>query len=70
MMTNTLSLRPGDRLPDFVLPGLDAKLRKFVWSFNGDPVALLAVMDLSAVDAAQFESLRAACTAADRKSVV
>ncbi|WP_425066376.1 prolyl hydroxylase family protein [Reyranella sp.] len=69
-MTSTLSLRPGDRLPDFVLPGLDGKLRKFVWSFNGDPVALLAVADLAALDAAQFVSLREACAAASTKLVV
>ena len=69
-MTNTLSLRPGDRIPDFVLPGLDGKLRKFVWSFTGDPVALLAVMDLSTVDAAQFASQRDACAAASTKLVV
>ena len=36
-MTNALSLRPGDRLPDFFLPGLDGKLRKFIWSFTGQP---------------------------------
>ena len=70
MMTNMLSLRPGDRIPDFVLPGLDGKLRKFVWSFTGDPVALLAVADLSALDAAQFATLRDACTAASTKLVV
>ena len=69
-MTNILSLRPGDRLPDFVLPGLDGKLRKFVWSFNGDPVALLAATDLSTLDAAQFAALREACTAASTKLVV
>lgn len=69
-MTNTLSLRPGDRLPDFVLPGLDGKLRKFVWSFNGDPVALLAATDLSALEPAQFSSLREACSSAATKLVV
>lgn len=69
-MTSALSLRPGDRLPDFVLPGLDGKLRKFIWSFNGDPVALLAVADLSAVDAEPFAALRAACTAASTALVV
>jgi len=36
-MTNALSLRPGDRVPDFALPGLDGKLRKFIWSFTGAP---------------------------------
>ena len=46
-MTNALSLRPGDRVPDFALPGLDGKLRKFIWSFTGEPVALLAVDDLA-----------------------
>ena len=51
-MTNALSLRPGDRVPDFALPGLDGKLRKFIWSFTGDPVALLAVDDLANLDAA------------------
>jgi hypothetical protein len=70
MMTNTLSLRPGDRLPDFVLPGLDGKLRQFVWSFTGDPVALLVVTDLSTLDGAQFVSLRDACAAASTKLVV
>lgn len=70
MMTNTLSLRPGDRLPDFVLPGLDGKLRKFVWSFTGAPVALLVVADLSALDAAQFASLRDASAAASTRLVV
>ena len=69
-MTSTLSLRPGDRLPDFVLPGLDGKLRKFIWSFNGDPVALLAVADLSAIDAQPFAALRAACAAASTTLVV
>ena len=54
-MTNALSLRPGDRVPDFALPGLDGKLRKFIWSFTGDPVALLAVDDLANLDAAQFD---------------
>lgn len=29
-MTNTLSLRPGDRVPDFVLLGLDGKLSKLI----------------------------------------
>lgn len=65
-----LSLRPGDRVPDFVLPGLDGKLRKFLWSFNGDPVALLAVADLAALDPAAFASFRAACTAASTALVV
>jgi predicted 2-oxoglutarate/Fe(II)-dependent dioxygenase YbiX len=62
-MTNALSLRPGDRVPDFALPGLDGKLRKFIWSFTGDPVALLAVDDLAHLDAGQLSRLLAACTA-------
>jgi predicted 2-oxoglutarate/Fe(II)-dependent dioxygenase YbiX len=62
-MTNALNLRPGDRVPDFALPGLDGKLRKFIWSFTGDPVALLAVDDLGHLDAGQFSALLAACTA-------
>ena len=69
-MSSMLSLRPGDRLPDFALPGLDGKLRKFVWSFNGDPVALLAVDDLANIDAAQYAALAAACTAASTTLVV
>lgn len=69
-MTNALSLRVGDRLPDFVLPGLDGKLRKFVWSFTGDPVLLLAVADLSLIDAEPFAALRAACTVAATRLVV
>ncbi len=60
-MTNALSLRPGDRVPDFALPGLDGKLRKFIWSFTGNPVALLAVDDLGNLDADQFGNLIAAC---------
>jgi predicted 2-oxoglutarate/Fe(II)-dependent dioxygenase YbiX len=60
-MTNALSLRPGDRVPDFALPGLDGKLRKFIWSFTGDPVALLAVDDLAHLDTDQFGALIAAC---------
>ncbi len=46
-MNNVLSLRPGDRVPDFALPGFDGKLRKFIWSFTGAPVALVAVDDLA-----------------------
>ena len=60
-MTNALNLRPGDRVPDFALPGLDGKLHKFIWSFTGDPVALLVVEDLGLLDAASFDGLRAAC---------
>src|SRR4029077_11378295 len=62
-MTNALSLRPGDRVPDFALPGLDGKLRKFLWSFTGDTVALLAVDDLADLDVAQFGALLLACKA-------
>lgn len=69
-MTNAPSLRPGDRLPDFVLPGLDRKLRKFVWSFVGDPVVLFVAADLSLVDAEQFATLRAACRSASVALVV
>lgn len=69
-MSSALSLRPGDRVPDFALPGLDGKLRKFVWSFTGDPVALLAAIDLAALDAEQFAALRQACTAASTTLLV
>ena len=69
-MTNALSLRPGDRVPDFALPGLDGKLRKFIWSFTGDPVALLAVDDLGNLDTAQFDTLIAACQASSVLPVV
>ena len=60
-MTNALALRPGDRLPDFVLPARDGKLRKFIWSFTGRPVALLVVDDLKALDADHFATLLARC---------
>jgi predicted 2-oxoglutarate/Fe(II)-dependent dioxygenase YbiX len=63
-MTNALSLRPGDRLPDFALPGLDGKLRKFIWSFTGDPVVLLASDDLGNLDGGQFTALAGACKTA------
>ena len=69
-MTNALSLRPGDRLPDFALPGLDGKLRKFIWSFTGQPVALLAVADLAALDGAQFAGLVLRCKDAATVPVV
>ena len=69
-MTNALSLRPGDRLPDFFLPSLDGKLRKFIWSFTGQPVALIAIDDLKAVDAEPFQALLAACHAASTVPVV
>jgi predicted 2-oxoglutarate/Fe(II)-dependent dioxygenase YbiX len=60
-MTNALSFRPGDRVPDFALPGLDGKLRKFVWSFTGVPVALLVTDDLTTIDAEHFGTLAARC---------
>lgn len=69
-MTTALSLRPGDRLPDFFLPGLDGKLRKFIWSFTGQPVALMAIDDLKAVDIEPFQTLQAACQAASTVPVV
>ncbi|MDP1753395.1 MAG: 2OG-Fe(II) oxygenase [Reyranella sp.] len=69
-MTNALSLRPGDRLPDLALPGLDGKLRKLTWSFIGDPVALLAIDDLSNLDGGQFKALAGACKAASAALVV
>ncbi|WP_428664288.1 prolyl hydroxylase family protein [Reyranella sp.] len=56
-----LSLRPGDRVPDFILPGLDGKLRKFIWSFTGRAVALVAVDDLKTVDIEQFAAFAARC---------
>ncbi len=69
-MTNAPSLRPGDRVPDFALPGLDGKLRKLIWSFTGDPVALIAVDDLGNLDGAHFSALIAACKTASAIPVV
>jgi hypothetical protein len=69
-MTTALSLRAGDRLPDFALPGLDGKLRKLIWSFTGEPVALLVVDDLRALDAEQFAGLVGQCKAAATVPVV
>jgi predicted 2-oxoglutarate/Fe(II)-dependent dioxygenase YbiX len=69
-MTNALSLRPGDRVPDFALPGLDTKLRKFIWSFSGPPVALVVVDDLGNLDHEQFTALAQACKAATTTLVV
>jgi predicted 2-oxoglutarate/Fe(II)-dependent dioxygenase YbiX len=60
-MTNALLLRPGDRVPDFALPGLDGKYRKFIWSFTGQPVALLVAGDLEIIDPDHFATLAAAC---------
>jgi predicted 2-oxoglutarate/Fe(II)-dependent dioxygenase YbiX len=69
-MTTALLLRPGDRLPDFFLPGLDGKLRKFIWSFTGQPVALIAIDDLKMVDIEPFQALQAACQRASTVPVV
>ena len=69
-MTSALSLRPGDRIPDFVLPGLDGKLRKFVWSFTGRPVALVAVDDLKTIDLEQFARFAGRCAEAEVEIVV
>ena len=60
-MASPLTLRPGDRLPDFALPGLDGKLRKFIWSFVGAPVCLIAVEDLASLDAEQLAALCTTC---------
>jgi len=69
-MTPALSLRPGDRVADFFLSGLDGKLRKFVWSFTGRPVALVAVDDLKTLDPEQFAAFAARCTEANVALVV
>jgi predicted 2-oxoglutarate/Fe(II)-dependent dioxygenase YbiX len=63
-MANALLLRPGDRVPDFALPGLDGKYRKFIWSFTGRPVALLVADDLKTLDADHFATLVAGCKGA------
>lgn len=69
-MTPALSLKPGDRVPDFVLPGLDGKLRKFVWSFIGKPVALVVADDLKTLDPEQFAHFAGRCAAAAVEIVV
>ena len=63
-MTSALNLRPGDRIPDFALPGLDGKHRKFIWSFTGAPVVLVAVDDLANLDVGQYANLIEACARA------
>jgi predicted 2-oxoglutarate/Fe(II)-dependent dioxygenase YbiX len=69
-MTNAPSLRPGDRVPDFALPGLDGKYRKFIWSFTGTPLALVVIDDLGGLDGQQFAALRSACVKAGTGLVV
>ncbi len=69
-MTSALSLRPGDRVPDFILPGLDGKLRKFNWSFTGRPVALVVVDDLKTIDVEQFARFAGRCAEAEVGIVV
>ena len=69
-MTPALSLKPGDRVPDFILPGLDGKLRKFVWSFTGKPVALVVADDLKTLDPEQFAHFAGRCAAAAVEIVV
>jgi len=63
-MTSAPTFRPGDRVPDFVLAGLDGKLRKFIWSFTGRPVALLVADDLKSIDPEPFGNFAKACSAA------
>jgi predicted 2-oxoglutarate/Fe(II)-dependent dioxygenase YbiX len=70
MTTSALSLRPGDRVPDFASPSLDGKLHKFVWSFTGEPVALVVVEGLENIDAGQFAALLAECREASVAPVV
>jgi predicted 2-oxoglutarate/Fe(II)-dependent dioxygenase YbiX len=65
-----LSLRSGDRVPDFALPGLDGKLRKLIWSFTGEPVALVVIDDLRTLDGEQFAGLLAGCKEAATVPVV
>ena len=69
-MTTALSLRSGDRVPDFALPGLDGKLRKLIWSFTGEPVALVVIDDLRTLDGEQFAGLLARCKGAATVPVV
>ena len=69
-MSGALSLRPGDRVPDFILPGLDGKLRKFVWSFTGKPVALVVADDLKTLDPQQFADFAGRCAAEEVEIVV
>jgi predicted 2-oxoglutarate/Fe(II)-dependent dioxygenase YbiX len=69
-MNPALSLKPGDRVPDFVLPGLDGKLRKFVWSFTGRPVALVVADDLRTIDPETFATLADRCADAEVELVV
>src|SRR5260370_29965221 len=69
-MTNVLSLRPGDRLPDFALADLDGKLRKLIWSFTGEPVALMVIDDLRTLDGEQFTAFLARCRDAATVAVV
>jgi predicted 2-oxoglutarate/Fe(II)-dependent dioxygenase YbiX len=69
-MNSALSLRPGDRVPDFILPGLDGKLRKFIWSFTGRAVALVAVDDLRTLDGEQFAGFAERCREARVEVVV
>ena len=61
MTPSALSLRTGDRVPDFALPGLDGKLHKFVWSFTGEPVALVVIDDLKNLDRDHFAVFLAKC---------
>lgn len=69
-MTSAPPFRPGDRVPDFILTGLDGKLRKFIWSFTGNPVALLAVDDLKTIDPEPFGNFAKSCSAAQVGVVV
>ncbi len=41
--------RPGDRMLDIVLPGVDERTHKLSWSFQGQPLALIALSELRQV---------------------
>lgn len=69
-MSTALLLRPGDRVPDFALPSLDGKLRKLIWSFTGQPVALIVADDLRSLDGEQLAGLVQSCAAAATTPVV
>ena len=62
--------RPGDRVPDIALPGLDGQARKLLWAFQGEPVILLALADARALDPEVTQILAAIAAAGATPALV
>lgn len=62
--------RPGDRVPDLALPAADGQVRKLVWTFQGEPVVLVALADMRACNDSVTRILADAASAGATPAVV